>query len=74
MHVCRYYVKNKIQGSNCCYSILYMLHRLHNSDDSDEEERAFNEEKKRKDVCVVINHLSYLITIVTILFRRSLYS
>lgn len=27
---------------------------LHNSDDSDEEERAFNEEKKRKDVCVPI--------------------
>ena len=37
-----------------------MLNRLHNSDDSEDEERAFvSEEKKRKDVSVVtINHFS----------------
>lgn len=37
-----------------------MLNRLHNSDDSEDEERAFvSEEKKRKDVSVVtMNHFS----------------
>jgi len=37
-----------------------VLNRLHNSDDSEDEERAFvSEEKKRKDVSVVtINHFS----------------